>query len=291
MRLVQVAAPLVPFITESIWQNLRTPDMAESVHLCDYPVVYQARLAPDLERKMEVTQQAVTMGRAIRSLHNLKNRQPLKAMYLVTRDEEARRVLLEMEDIVREELNVKDVLFRDNEEDLVVYSAKANFKTLGPRLGKDMKAAAEVIAGFQGPEIVALMEGGTLSIEVAGHAVDITAESVLVQRTEKEGLKVLNEGSLTVALDPEVTEELKQEGIVRDVVRGIQNLRKETGLEVSNRISLTICATEEIRTAIEAFRDYLCEETLCEKLVFAPDHQPEQLEGWEGELSVWLQKI
>jgi isoleucyl-tRNA synthetase len=288
LRFVTIAAPIIPFITEEIWQNLRSPGMAESVHLADYPRVLVSRLDKDLEMRMAITQQAVTMGRAIRSLHNLKIRQPLKSVYLVTRNQSEQHVLMEMEDIIRDELNVKDVVFRDNEEALVSYSAKANFKTLGPRLGKDMKLAAEVIAGFQSPEIIALMEGGTLSIEVAGQHVDITAEAVLVQRTEKEGLKVLNEGSLTVALDPEITEALRQEGVVRDVVRGIQNLRKLKGLNVSDRIALLFKVDAETRAALEAYSDYLTRETLCTDLAFSDLPQSDSLDGWDDSLSVSL---
>lgn len=136
LKVIHVAAPFIPFLTEEIYQNLRTEEMPESIHLSDYPEADSSKRDPDLEKKMEVTRKAVSMGRALRSVHSLKTRQPLKAIYLVTRDSQERRILMEMEDIVREELNVKDVIFRENEEDLVVYKAKANFKILGRKLGK-----------------------------------------------------------------------------------------------------------------------------------------------------------
>jgi isoleucyl-tRNA synthetase len=157
MTLTTVAAPIIPFMTEEIYRNLRTPDLPESVHLQDYPVADESRRDVELERKMTITREAVSLGRAIRTVHNLKIRQPLAALHVVTRDDEARRILREMEDIIREELNVKEVVFRENEEELVEYTAKANFRELGPRLGSRMRAAATVIEGLAGAEIQQLM--------------------------------------------------------------------------------------------------------------------------------------
>ena len=271
MTLTAVAAPIIPFMTEEIYRNLRGTGDAESVHLCDYPQADESRRDGELERKMSVTRQAVSLGRAIRTMHNLKIRQPLAAIHVVTRDDEARRVLREMEDIIREELNVKDVVFRENEEELVEYSAKANFRELGPRLGKRMRAAASVIEQLSGAEIQQLMDGSTLSLDVEGEPVDITIESVLVQRREKENLRVLNEGSLTVALDPEITPELLQEGLVRDLIRAVQNLRKEQGFEVTDRIVLSLAGSEELVKAVHQFEDYLSSETLTERLEWEPD--------------------
>jgi isoleucyl-tRNA synthetase len=264
--LTLVAAPVIPFITEAIFRNIRTPADPLSVHLCDYPEPDASRRDYELERKMAITRQTVSMGRAIRTMHNLKTRQPLAAIHLVTRDIDARRILREMEDIIRDELNVKDVVFRENEEELVEYSAKANFRELGPRLGSRMRGAALVIEQLRPREIQQLMEGSTLSIDVEGESVEITAESVLVQRHEKENLKVLNEGALTVALDPEITRELWQEGIVRDLIRAVQNLRKESGMEVTDRIVLALEVEPEIAEAIRAFEEYLTGETLAEHL-------------------------
>jgi isoleucyl-tRNA synthetase len=266
MTLTTVAAPIIPFMTDEIYRNLRTAGLPESVHLRDYPVADESRRDVELERKMTITRQAVSLGRAIRTVHNLKIRQPLAALHVVTRDDEARRILREMEDIIREELNVKEVVFRENEEELVEYTAKANFRELGPRLGNRMRAAATVIEGLAGAEIQQLMDGSTLSIEVDGEMVDITSESVLVQRQEKENLRVLNEGSLTVALDPELTESLIQEGLVRDLIRAVQNLRKERGFEVTDRIVLSVSGDDEIVAATRTFEDYLSGETLAARL-------------------------
>lgn len=275
--LTLVAAPIIPFMTEEIYRNLRREDDPESVHLCDYPEEHPARRDTELERKMALTRDAVRLGRSIRTMHNLKIRQPLAALHLVTRDADARRILREMEDIIREELNVKDVIFRENEEELVEYSAKANFRELGPRLGPRMRSAAAVIEGLQGREIQQLMEGSTLSIDLEGEAVELTIDSVLVQRHEKENLKVLNEGALTVALDPEITTELRQEGIVRDLVRAVQNLRKERDFAVTDRISLAVHGDDQLIAAVQACEDYLVTETLTEQLTTGATSDDEDL--------------
>ena len=189
------------------------PASAESVHLCDWPE-YEASLRDEeLERKMASVRHAVSMGRALRVQNDVKIRQPLAAVHLVTRDEAERAVLMEMEEILRDELNVKRVVFRANEEELVEYSAKANFRVLGKELGKDMKAAAEKIERFSAREIASLLEGSVLELEVAGRAVEITKDKVDIRRAEKEGLKVLNEGSLTLALDTEIIGRAPRRGL------------------------------------------------------------------------------
>src|SRR6056297_3020247 len=185
MKLTLVAAPIVPFVTEEIYSNLREGSAPTSVHLCDYPVADRSKRDFELEEKMAVTQQAVSMGRAIRSMHNLKIRQPLKAIHLVTRESAEKRILIEMEDIIREELNVKEVVFRENEEELVEYSAKANFRKLGKELGKDMREAAARIEELSGREIQGLLEGTVLNMDVAGQTLSLTQEDVMIQRIEK----------------------------------------------------------------------------------------------------------
>ena len=262
----QVAAPVIPFITESIYLNLRNENDAESVHLCDYPVYNEKFRDEQLEFKMDTVQKAVSMGRSLRYQYNLKIRQPLKSVELVTRNPEEKKVLLEMEDSIREELNVKKVVFHEREDELVEYQAKANFRTLGKELGPLMKAASVKIAELEQEAIQSILDGSTLSIEVEGKNVELTIEKIIVERLEKANLKVVNDGTLTVALDSEITEELKLEGYVRDLVRGIQNLRKESGLAVTDRINLVLSGCEELNKAYSAFADYISNETLADKI-------------------------
>ncbi len=290
LKVIHVAAPFIPFLTEEIYQNLKTPQMPESIHLADYPIADDTMRDPDLEKKMEITRHAVSMGRALRSIHSLKIRQPLKTIYLVTKDLEERRILREMEDIIREELNVRNVQFKDNEESLVEYKAKANFKVLGRKLGKQMKAAARKIETLSMEEIQSLLEGAILHLDFDGGAVDLDSESIVVQRFEKENMKVLNEGSLTVALDSEITEELLKEGAVRDIIRSIQSLRKDRGLQVTDRIILYLDGNEWFRSAVEAYEDHLVQETLTETIQWLKRESSVSIEIGNGVCSVDLEK-
>ena len=264
-----VAAPVIPFITESIWQNIRLKDDAASVHLADYPVYNESMRDTALEFKMDTVQKAVSMGRSLRYQYNLKIRQPLKSVELVTRDVEEKKVLLEMEDSIREELNVKKVVFHEKEYELVEYKAKANFRTLGKELGPLMKAASVKIAALDADVIQSIIDGSVISIDVEGKSVDLDTDKIIIERIEKANLKVLNEGTLTVALDTEITEELQLEGYARDFIRGVQNLRKESGLAVTDRIELTASGSAALKKAFEMFADFIAAETLAVKTVWA----------------------
>lgn len=295
ITLVQVAAPFIPFITEEIYGNLKAKGLPESVHLTDFPVYDPGRRDVELEQKMKLTRQAVSMGRALRTLHNLKIRQPLKALHLVTKDQQEKRILIEMEDLIKDELNVRSVVFRENEEELVVYTAKPNYRVLGKRLGKDMKAAAARIEGLSMREIQSLLEGATLSMEIgrgdtALRVFDLTEEGVIIARTEKENLKVLNEGSLTVALDPELSDELIQEGMARDLVRGIQNLRKEMDLEVTDRIELFLFGSQRVKEAVGANEGSLKYDTLAVSWQWKKHDRAVEIECGQEKCLVYLKK-
>ena len=258
----QVAAPFIPFLTEIMWRNLRTAEDKESVHLTDYPVCDERLRDERLEFQMATVQKAVVLGRSLRNQFSIKNRQPLSSVALVTRNAEERKVLAAMEDTIAEEINVKQVIFHEREDELVEYRAKANFKVLGKTLGGRMKAAAAVIAGLSNEQIAAILDGQALSITVDGVSVDLTEENVLVERLEKESLKVANDGTLTVGLDTAITESLRREGYARDLVRGIQNLRKESGLSVTDRIRLTVGGDALLEGAFHMFREFIVGETL-----------------------------
>lgn len=258
----KVAAPFVPFITEEMWQNLRTDEDKISVHLEDYPVYQEKFHDEKLEFKMNTVQKAISMGRSLRNQFNLKNRQPLASVALVTRNAEEKTVLTEMLDSIKEELNVKEAIFHEREDELVEYKAKANFKVLGKELGGLMKDAAAKIVTLGQEAIRSILDGSKLTIEVGDKSVDLTSEKIIVDRIEKEDVKVINEGTLTVGLDTKITDELKKEGYVRDLVRGIQALRKDSGFEVTDRINLTVGGDTELKTAFESFEDFIKNETL-----------------------------
>jgi isoleucyl-tRNA synthetase len=294
--LITAAAPFMPFTTDAIWRNLRGEGDPESVHLADYPVPRGERRDRDLEYRMSAVQRAVSMGRALRSQYNIKVRQPLRMVELVTRSPDEKKVLREMEDIIREELNVKNLAFRDNEEDLVEYEVKANFRVLGRELGKDMKAAAARIEALSQGEVQGLLEGATLSIDISGadgspRAVEITREKIDVRRVEKANLRVLNEGTLTVGLDTEITEELSREGDVRDLIRGVQNLRKERGFAVTDRITMRLYGSEKLRAAWESFKDIVASETLSSKTEWTKAEGQVPLEAGEEKWLVSVEKV
>ncbi len=290
-RLTLLLAPIAPFISETMWQNLRKAGEAESVHLARYPEYDQAYRDEELEWKMATVRKAVSMGRALRYQHELKIRQPLASVQLVTRETRERAVLLEMEDIIRDELNVKELLFREDEEELVRYSAKANFRLLGKELGKDMKEGAALIEQLSGRQIAGLLEGSTLMVEVAGKSIEITKDKVEVRREEREGLKVLNEGSLTVALDTDISQELLDEGNIRDLVRGVQTLRKDSGLAVTDRIALSVYGNEGFKRALDSHMDFVQSETLASVLAWEEKPGMSPVEAGEQSWSIALSKI
>jgi len=291
--LITIAAPFMPFTTDAIWQNLRLDTDPESVHLADFPSVIEKRRDVSLEFRMASVMSAVSIGRSLRSQYNIKMRQPLRKAELVTRNQEEKKSLIEMADIIREELNVKEVIFSDNEEDLVEYEVKANFRVLGKELGKDMKAAAACIEALSHAEIQSVIEGATLSINVPCEGgirmLELTTEKLDIRRNEKANLRVLNEGTLTVGLDTEITRELSMEGDIRDLIRGIQNARKEMGLSVTDRIELCIHGSDSLKEAWDRFSDIAAKETLAVKTEWVKTDGQISIEAGEDTWQVKIQ--
>ncbi len=276
MQLSYVIAPFVPFIAEGVYQRLRGDDQPESVHLADFPLAHQSKRDEILEQEMELVLMAVAMGRSLRSKHQLKIRQPLPRIFLVTRDPIAKKVLADLSDLITDELNLKSIEIAENEEDLVHLSAKANFKVLGRKLGKKMKPVAQAITQMDGDLIRELYAGKSVSLEVGDESVELGPDDILIQRSEKEGLLVLNEGHLTVALDTEMTEELIQEGFAREFVNKVQNMRKDQELDVMDRIQIHYQTSNKLQTALEQFSDFIQTETLADEVNALPPTQGTQ---------------
>lgn len=265
VEFTKVMAPFLPFLTEAIYRNLvagKIDGAPESVHLNSYPSERVGLTDTDLELKVRLVRQAVTMGRALRSRFTIKTRQPLQEFTIIVRDESICLLLRTMEQQIREELNVKTVTFDTREEKVVTVSAKANFKRLGRVFGSAMKTAAAEIEQFTAAQIAELEAGATIT--VAGKAVSF--EDIEMRRTKKEGVEVETEGELTVALDTTVTDVLRAEGMAREFINRVQNLRKSTGLEVSDRIVIEALAHGSCAAALEEHREYICSETLATAL-------------------------
>jgi isoleucyl-tRNA synthetase len=238
---------------------------------------------------------AVSSGRSLRSHYNIKMRQPLRKAELVTRNQNEKNALVEMADIIREELNVKEIVFSDNEEALVEYEVKANFRLLGKELGKDMKAAAARIEALSHAEIQSVIEGASFSIDVpceggGARTVEITADKLDIRRNEKANLRVLNEGTLTVGLDTEITRELSMEGDIRDLIRGIQNARKEMGFSVTDRIELRVYGSDNLKETWEKFGSTAAAETLAIKTEWVKTENQIPIEAGDETWQVKIEK-
>jgi len=260
--LSQIGAPYVPFLTENLWQNLRTENDPESVHLCDFPKPSAALQNDDLETQMSQVQSVVEMGRSLRSEYDLKTRQPLKGIHVATREAAAMEKVGELAEVIAEELNVKEVWFKDAEGELATLSGKANFKTLGRRMGKQMKAAAAVINDLDSAVLESLLAGKTEQISVNGDSVDITAEDVVIERIPREGLAVAAEGALVVALETELNDELICEGLAQEFKNKVQNTRKQIGLEVTDRVSIQFTGNDAVVEAVQKHNGYIASEVL-----------------------------
>lgn len=270
LRLCQIAAPFVPFISEEIYRNLRTAGLPESVHLCDFPLPGGLARDEALEAQMAKVQEVVGLARQLRADFNLKVRQPLAALHVVCRDEALLDLVRPLADIVADELNVKEVRFGRDETALAELSAKANFKTLGPKLGGLMKKAVAAVASFGAEELAQILDGQSVVVVLDGKPVHLDPADVLIQRTPKAGMAVASSGALVVALETALTPALVQEGHARELINRIQNLRKDRDLDVADRIALKISGDAELLAAVAAHRDVIAAETLAEKLEAVP---------------------
>ncbi|MCX6996729.1 MAG: isoleucine--tRNA ligase [Kiritimatiellaeota bacterium] len=266
LTLSKIAAPFVPFISEAIYRNLRTPNLPESVHLCDFPQADVRRRDPALEAQMEAVMTVVQLGRAIRAERNLKVRQPLVAAHVVCRHAGRLDQIRALQELIVDELNVKAVVFNHDETELVNLTAKPDFKKLGPRLGSRVKQAAGLIQQWPSAKLNALLHGENVTLELDGQTFEIAGDDLAVQRQPKHGLAVASAGDLVVALEVDLTEALIREGLARELVNRIQSLRKDADLEVTRRIRVQFAGDEQLRAAVREHQEFIQAETLCTEL-------------------------
>ena len=217
---------------------------------------------------MELAQTAVRLGHFLRKQKELKVRQPLARATVVSADTAVLEALKPMAEVIADELNVKVVDFASREDQFVNLSAKANFKALGAKLGKRMKAGAAAIATLPPESLSALLAGQTVTLDIGDGegAIELTSDEVQVIRQERDGLTVANEGTVTLALETTLTPELIQEGLAREFVSRVQAMRKEMDLDVTQRITIRVSGSQDIHDAITTYRETICGETLCTRL-------------------------
>ena len=264
--LCKLTAPFAPFISEAIYLDLNNEtkrEKFESIHLAEFPNITFRDKA--LEEKMEVAQNVVYLTRAIRAKNNLKVRQPLLKI-MVALDKSKHEALSKMKDVILEEVNIKELIILSDDSEIVNKSAKANFKSIGPKFGKKVKAVAEIIKNFTKEEISKIEKGNNIVLTLEGEELTITKDDVEVISSEITGWIVEAEAGITVAIDTELDEALLEEGLAREFVNRIQNMRKDSGFDVTDKIIISFTASEKFVKAISNFKQYISTETLAEKL-------------------------
>ena len=261
-------APFAPFYADRLYRDLT--GSTESVHLDRFPVADDTLIDNELEARQKLAQDITSMALALRRKVNLKVRQPLQTIMVPVADESRRKALEAIMELVKSEINVKDLKIVGNDEGILVKSVKPDFKKLGPKFGKQMKAAAEIIKNLDAKAIATLERDGKLTFDLNGTPADLDIADVEIISEDIPGWLVANEGNLTIALDVTVTPELRREGIARDIVNRIQNIRKSRDYDITDRISLTFAPAEATDDAIRDFADYISRQVLATSLEIAP---------------------
>ncbi|HMK39432.1 MAG TPA: isoleucine--tRNA ligase, partial [Bacteroidota bacterium] len=268
---VKLMAPFAPFLADELYRNLNEVthrEPTESVHLALLPEPVEEEIDGELEERMERAERIVMLVRAMRMKSNLKVRQPLSRIILPIAGEREREEVRRMEDVILEEINVKTVEYVTDESGIVRRKAKANFKSLGPKFGKSVQQVAQRIRELGDVEIARLEKEGTLSLGLNGSTVTIARQDVDILREDIKGWLVESDGTLTVALDTELTEELLAEGVAREFVNRVQNMRKDADFAVTDHIAVAVRAPDGAASMLGGLRDYIMAETLADEMSF-----------------------
>jgi isoleucyl-tRNA synthetase len=272
LEFTKVFAPFAPFVSDQVYQNLTNgiASAPASVHLTDLPQAKQELINPELEGQMALVRKVTELGRNLRSKHQIKTRQPLPSLLVITRNEMDRQVIDRGSSILTDELNVKTIEFSTDEARYVSLGVKPNLKTLGKRLGSSI---GQVRSEFEGLSKDPTKAAAFLAeAEKSGRAVvagfELTVDDLLIDRGPKDDRLIATDRGVTVLLDTKLSPDLIREGYAREVVSRVQNLRKESGLNVVDRITLSFVCGDDLRHAIEAYNDYICGETLASSVEF-----------------------
>jgi isoleucyl-tRNA synthetase len=271
-----LGSPIAPFFMDRLYKDLNEAtgrNAAESVHLADFPVVDESLIKTELEEQTHLAQTATSMILSLRKLSDNKVRQPLQKVMIPVLNDSMKAKLEAVSELLKQEVNVKEIQLLTNEEasNLLVKSIKPNFKTLGPKYGKEMKAISAATAQITDEQIVKLEQTGEIDLLIDNKTLTLNLEDFEIATKDIPGWTVASNSNLTVALDLNLTDELINEGVARELVNRIQNLRKESGLEVTDKIILNLKNEESIVNAVRENKDYICSETLAEDLVLQDD--------------------
>lgn len=270
VTIAKMASPIAPFFMDNLYQDLSknvTKNKFSSVHLGEFPKADESLIDPSLERKMQKAQSISSMVLSLRKKEMIKVRQPLQKIMIPVLDDQDKLDIEAVSDLIISEVNVKEVELLQDASGILIKNIKPNFKVLGPKYGKEMRFVAQAISSLNEQDIETIEREGELVIDLQGEPVKLLLEEVDISTQDIEGWLVTNQGNLTVALDVSISEELKNEGIARELVNRIQNLRKESGLEVTDKIILYIKKDGVVDEAVESNEDYIKSETLTKELI------------------------
>ncbi|MCH7948663.1 MAG: isoleucine--tRNA ligase, partial [candidate division Zixibacteria bacterium] len=281
----QLIAPVAPFMSELIWRELtaaarKSGDDIVSVHMTQFPKADESAIDLELEETMELVEKIVSLGRAARSRKNIKVRQPLGKLLVElpagTKSEKLKNDLA----IIKSELNIKEVEAAENLDQYLTYTAKLNFKTAGPKLGGAVKQAAAMLSQLTETDVKKFVKDGSLKLSIDGKDISLSSDEVEVIKNEKDGFAVESNGGLTVALTTLLTADLIDEGFARELVNKIQNMRKSSGYEVTDFISVRIKSTDKIGQAAKKHSEFIKKETLAESFQFSESETPDGATEW-----------
>jgi len=265
MTVAKLIAPFAPFYADQLYRDLG--GQKDSVHLDDFPVADESLIDTDLEARMEMAQKITSMVLALRRKVNIKVRQPLQSIMVPATDEQKKHIEA-VKQLIMSEVNVKELKFVEG-QGILVKKVKCNFRTMGKKFGKLMKGVAAAMDALSQEQIAELEQQGTIAISVEGQNLTVEAVDVDIISEDIPGWLVANEGALTVALEVELTDELKNEGMARELINRIQNIRKESGLEITDRIIVTLSPNDDVEKAVNAFGEYVKTQVLADSIVIA----------------------
>ena len=272
--IAKLGAPIAPFFMDKLYQDLNSvsgKEISESIHLLDFPVSDASFIDASLQRKMGNAQTISSLVLSLRAKEKIKVRQPLQKIMIPVDNPQQKEEILAVADLIKHEVNIKEIQILDDASDILIKQIKPNFKTLGPKFGKDMRLIAVEVQKFSQEDINKIEKDKNIILDINGKNIILELSDVEISSKDIEGWLVANEGLLTVALDVTITEDLRKEGIARELVNRIQNARKDSGLEVTDTIKLTVLNFENLQKSITENKAYIMSETLTKELVFVDE--------------------